>query len=461
MSTTGETAALASYVVGTDYEKLPPDVALQGKRVILDTLGVLLADSRLKLGIIMTSVVRQLGGRPESTVVGSDFKTSCVNAALVNGTFGHGDELDDAHGPSTTHAAAVVVPAALAVAERQRTSGRELINAVVLGYDVGCRVVLALGPQWLRQHNFHPSCIGGCFGAAAAASRLLKLNHRQTVYPLALAGSQASGVLAWMTEREHMAKSLQTGVAARNGVTAALLAMAGYEGPEAIFEGRFNIFEAFSNERNCAAVLDGLGARYEITRTSLKKYSAGHPIHAPLDGLLQIVNEQSLQAEDIAEITVSMASGAADIVDGRETTSISLHNILAVGVVKRKMGMEESHSEELANDPKVVDLRGRIKVVRDAELSKEYPPRQPARVAVLTKNGQMFTQYRADSPGEPTNPLSQQEIEDKFVGLAVPVVGGPNAARVVRLCNELEDLGNVASLADLLRTPPAGLGRTT
>ena len=447
------TEQVARYIADASFEALPSEVVEQGKKVALDILGVLVADSRLKIGEIIIEFVRQLGGRPESSVIGADFKTSVVDAALCNGTLGHADELDDSHFASLTHPSCIIAPAALAVAERERSSGKDFITALVLGYDVQARIGVALDCRRLRDNNHHGSSICGNYGACSAASHLLGLDLMQTVYALGLTTSQASGILAWMTEDEHMAKSFQTGIASRNGVTAALLAKNGYTGPPSTLDDpKYNIFQAFSGGvEDFPPLVADLGSYFHIMGTGLKKYSAGRPIHAPLDGLLKIRREQKLTGNDIQEITVWLGKTPADIVDGRDTPSIGLQYIMAVAAYDGKVEMEQSHSEARTKDPVVLDLRQRVRLERDDELERIFPRTRAGIVEVVTKDGRRFKERVDYATGSPENPMTKADVEEKTRSLATPVIGREKTERLIEMCRKLDRVDDMREVANLLR----------
>ncbi|MBW1962074.1 MAG: MmgE/PrpD family protein, partial [Deltaproteobacteria bacterium] len=220
------TEIIASYVSGFCFEDIPQEVVMRCKTVILDTLGVMIRASISKGA--SERILRfgsRFGRHGRSTLIGTNTKTDPITAALVNGTTAHDIiELDEVHGRANTHTAAVLVPAALAVTEDQAGSGKNLLSAVVLGFDIECRIGIALDNARVYGRAFHPTSIAGCFCAAVAAGHVLKLNKAQAQYALGLAGSQACGLIAWENESEHMSKSFQTGVAARNGVISPLAA---------------------------------------------------------------------------------------------------------------------------------------------------------------------------------------------------------------------------------------------
>ena len=244
---TTATQTLTEYVCGLDFSSLPASVVAQTKIVVLDTLASVLAASApgFTASQVIQGFAQEAGGAPQASVAGLRDKVPAVNAAFANGLMADNVEMDDSHPRTGAHIAAVVIPAALAVAEWKQQGGRKLIEAIVAAYDVESRAILAAKPSAMYARGFHPSAVFGAFGATTAAAKVLSLDAVPTRNALGLAGSFASGLMAWETDPTQMPKSLQLGLAARNGVTAALLAQAGYSGPPAIFEGRYNVIEAF------------------------------------------------------------------------------------------------------------------------------------------------------------------------------------------------------------------------
>ena len=220
----GATRSFAEFIRAFRLERLPAEVIAQGKAILLDTLGAMLAASppRYSAGRIIADLACDQGGNPECTLVGRRERTSCVMAALANGTLGYYCDIEAHHPGAIMHAAAIVVPAALAAAEKQGASGRALLEAVILGIEAACRVSYAVDPRALYARGFHPSCVCGGFGSAAAACRLLGLDAAETARALGLVGNQASGLLAWADDQTENSRPFNPGIAARNGVTAAL-----------------------------------------------------------------------------------------------------------------------------------------------------------------------------------------------------------------------------------------------
>jgi 2-methylcitrate dehydratase PrpD len=293
--------------------------------------------------------------------------------------------------------------------------------------------------------------VGGNFSGTVAAARVLGLGEERMLSALGLAGCQASGLLAWVTEPAQFSKSFQIGAASRNGVAAALLAEASFIGPPHILEGNHNVFFAFSGLAPTGELTRELGARFEIARTSFKKYACCRQIHAPLDGLFKILSEQGLGAEDLASITTRVASSMADIIDGNELPSHNAQYVLAVAALDGKVELEQLAGERAA-DPKVVALAQRVRVAGDAELEKLFPEQWSGITTVTTRAGQEFTEAVYYPKGDPENPLTEDELRSKFMGLATKAVSAPRAEEIMRAVGSLEEMRDVSELMRLFAT---------
>ncbi|MEM3462681.1 MAG: MmgE/PrpD family protein [Candidatus Bathyarchaeia archaeon] len=448
------TKEVANYVKDLEYKDVPHGVVQQAKIVLMDTIGVMLAASspRYLANRVMIEFVKRLGGKGEATVVGSDFKTSCVNAALANGTMANNIELDDSHPKSGAHVAAVIIPSALAIGEREKVDGKKLITSLIVGYDVDVRVVLGLNPSSLYKRGFHPSAIGGCFGSMATAGKILDLDLDALIRGFGLAGSQASGLMAWETDPTQMPKSFQMGLAASNGIRAALLAQGGFSGPPAIFEGRYGVFGAFSDEYNLNELTEDLGKRFEITLTGLKRYACCKFLHASLDSFLGIMHEHDLDPEEIDEIIVRIPPPGVPIINNNDLISHNAQYIIAVAAFDRSVTVDHIY-EDRRVDSKVSSLSRRIKVVGDPELAKVFPGffSEPAVVEVLMKNGERFLK-RTDHPkGDPGNPLNKKEVENKFLTLSKTVIDEEDAMNIMGMIDDLENVEDISELCDMLR----------
>ncbi|HKX17207.1 MAG TPA: MmgE/PrpD family protein [bacterium] len=446
----GVTERLATYASGLRYEDLPAAVVARVKDLVLDTLGTLLGGSRYPAGRLVTEYTAGLGESGHCTVAGSALRVSPVAAAFANATMSHCLEQDDNYNPANAHVANVVLPAALAIGEARRANGRDLIAALVAAYDVEGRIGIALDPVRLYARSFHPSSIDGNFGAAAAAGRMLRLEPGQMVDAFGLAGCQASGLLAWVTEVSQLSKAFQIGIASRNGVTAAQLAEIGFTGPPHILEGKHNLFRAFSGlpDGQIPALTDGLGERFELMRTSLKKYAACRQIHAPLDGLFTIMG-RGVHADQIAAIETTVATSMADIIDNNELPSHNAQYVLAVAAYDGRVGVDQLDGRRL-EDTRIAALSKRVRVLGSDELEKRFPEQWSGVTTVKTTDGREFTETVYYPTGDPENALSTVDLRAKFRTLASHVVPDLELDEIERLAGELDTLEDCGVLSRCL-----------
>jgi 2-methylcitrate dehydratase PrpD len=270
---------LSAYIAGALKRNLPDEVAERAKIHLVDTFAAILSGSRLLSGKRIIAYVKPLGGTRQAGVIGTRHVTTVLNAALANGTCGHADETDDTHPPTRTHPGTSVLPAALAISEKFERPGRNLLSAVVLGYDLCARTLVALDPRKFVPTGRHAGATGQLFGAAAAAAALLGLDARKVRYALAYGLEQTAGVTTMFRDTEHTEKAYAMGgMPAHNGVQAALMAASGFTGVEDIYSGEPDFFSIMSPEAEPEALVRGLGSTYEIMRGGIKRWSVGGPI---------------------------------------------------------------------------------------------------------------------------------------------------------------------------------------
>ena len=445
------TEPLSDYIVSEQAGQLPPAIKERAKIHILDTIGAMVSGSQLKPGKVGIDFVRTQGGPQDATIVATDLRTSPILAALANAMTAHADETDDAHFPTVTHPGSVILPSALAVAETQHRSGADLIAAVVLGYDVMCRINKAFDRGWMGKRGLHAGSLCAVFGAAAAASRLLSASAQQVRHALALAATQASGVNTWRQDPEHIDKALCfSGAPARNGVTAALMAQAGFTGTATVFEGEENFFKAFSENSHPDEVIKELGSRYEILDTSIRKYPAGQPIQATLEGYFTLVKQHRLDGRRIQKIVVRLPDTQARTINDRHMPDVNCQYMLAVAMLDGKIDFQNSHDFERMHDPQVLELKKRVELVADPELTKIFPAVRSAIVEITMVDGGQFKVLEDRMPGAPYNPMSAEELDEKFHSLSDPVLGEPRSQAVAKTAHNLENLADVATLTALL-----------
>jgi 2-methylcitrate dehydratase PrpD len=288
----------------------------------------------------------------------------------------HADETDDSHAPSLTHPGCGIVPAALAMAEREQANGTAFLRAVALGYDVGCRLTMALNPHEFREVGHSTHTFGPMFGAAAAAGALAALKYDQVRHLLSYTAQQASGVSCWMRDAEHVEKSFDFGgMPARNGVRSCAMVAHGFSAVEDVFAGERNFFVAYDESRRTGKapqperLTQDLGSTFEIMNTNIKRWSVGSPIQAPLDALLDLIRQHGIQAKDVKHLVVRVAHQGANTVDNRDMPDICMQHMCAVMLLDGIVTFESAHDEKRMKDRKVLDVRRRVELHGDDALT--------------------------------------------------------------------------------------------
>jgi 2-methylcitrate dehydratase PrpD len=445
-------AELSNYMSEAANRPLPPEAAESAKLHILDTMAAMISGIDLPPAQEALRFVRAFGGEKVATVVGTDLVCGPAEAALANGMLAHSDETDDSHSASHSHPGCAVIPASLAVAERFGIDGNRFLRAVALGYDVGTRVTMTLGGlQYQMDSHRSAHSIAGTFGACAAAASVAGLKAQQMRWVLDYAAQQASGIAAWQRDTQHVEKSLVFGgFPARNGVTAALLIQSGATGVNDIFTGSDNFVAAYNPAADLTNLVDGLGHRYEVTQTNIKKWTVGSPIQAPLDALDLILRAHTFAASQVRNVTVRLATSEAKTVDNRDMPDINLQHMIATMLVDRTITFRSAHDKSRMQDPGILDVRGKIEIIRDEELEKLYP-RLVAIVQVTLNNGDRFTERVDAVRGTVGNPMSAEEVEAKARVLMVPFLGNEQTVRLVQAILHLESLNDIQRLRPLLQ----------
>jgi len=442
---------LSRYIADALRKPLPKEVVEKTKHHLLDTLAAMISGSRLLPGKKAISYVRTLGGVKEACVVGSRLVTAAANAALANGMLAHADETDDSHAPSLTHPGCGIVPAALAMAEREGRNGTALLRAVALGYDVGCRLTLSLDAYRFREDGHSTHSFGPMFGAAAAAGALAGLNERSVRHLISYTAQQASGISCWMRDAEHIEKAFDFGgMPARNGVAAAAMVAHGFTGVDDVFAGERSFFVAYGRSPQPEVLVRGLGETYEIMNANIKRWSVGSPIQAPLDCLAFLIKENGLRADDVESLVVRVAHQGANTVDNRDMPDICLQHLCAVMLLDGTVSFKSSHDQKRMRDSRVLDARRKITLLGDDALTRAMPSRQGI-VELKLRDGRELRHHTKAVRGTAENPMTRAEVDAKSYDLIAPVSG---AARARKLCDAvwgLEKVGDVCKLRLLLR----------
>ncbi len=439
---------IAEYTVGLQFKDLPSEVVEACKTAVTDWLGSVLAGSNEQPAKMVASVVRRAGGIPRATLIGFNEKNSALNAALVNGTSCHILELDDLHRSSILHPAAPIISAAVAAAEDREVSGRDLVTAVVAGYEAGIRIAEAVTPS--HYYYWHTTATCGTFGAAVAAAKVISLDLEGIINALGNAGSQAAGLWEFLKDGV-MTKHLHPGKAAMNGLLAVFLAEQGFTGAKQILEGEKGFFKATASEYFPERVTAGLQREYRILDNSYKVYPSCRHTHSSVDLALKLVSE-GLDPEEISEVLIKTYNHAQDLVGGADfetpyKAKFSLPYCVAAAMADMKLDLS-SFDFSVPPDPMIIELASRCRVVVDPELENLYPERWAAVIEVKLKNGRVIKD-RTDFPrGDPENPASAEDIRNKFIQLSSLVWNSEKVNQTLELLETLENLDRVDVLFD-------------
>jgi 2-methylcitrate dehydratase PrpD len=455
------TRKLSDYIAHETFDTIPQYIKEEIKRRILDFCGVTLAGSTRMESKIIHRIVRQLGGVKESTLIGFGDKTSCVNAALANGTTSHITELGD-WTRYLLHPGETMMSAALALGEREAIDGKTLVNAAVVGYETALRIALAGNPG-IRMRGFHTIGVVGPFGAAAACSKILGLDSDRTEQALGLAGSQSAGLLTFLDGGGAMSKRLQAGKANASGLLAALLAREGFIGPRNILESGKGFFKAFVHwneyKYHQERVVEDLGKRYEIMNTNIKFHSCCGPLHPGLDAIGNMMKENGFKSEETEKIVIRTFRNA---VDGHQEISpdtvvgatMSYPYCIAVMLITGKVSVTEFTEEKLMAKEfmnKVREIGEKVELIIDPDLERAYPEKFAAKVKMFMRDGRTFDRS-IDAPigFYPEHPVSDEQIEMKFRTLVSEIISEEKLKGIVSLTRNLEKIKNVRQLTQLL-----------
>jgi 2-methylcitrate dehydratase PrpD len=447
------TRLLAETLSASSYADLPPAVVAETRRAILDWLGSALAGAVEPPAQMARRVVAGLGLSDDATVFGGD-RSSAAGAALANGVASHILELDDVHKGSTLHGAAPVMPAALAVAEREHADGRSFMLAVALGYEAALRIGEAVNPS--HYHYWHPTGTAATFGAAAAAGSLLHLNADEMVNALGNAGTQAAGLWEFNTDGA-MSKHLHPGKAAFNGVLAADLARSGFSGASRILEGERGFFEAMSTSHDPSRITDGLGSHWKITENCYKLHACCGHTHTAIDVALGLRSQHGWSRTEalakVADVQIETYGPGLEIVRNPRPRSpyqakFSIAYCVATALMEGVVGLAQFSADRFGPDgvrePATGLLLERTRTVASADLTAKYPAAWPARVTITLDDGSVHT-CSADFPrGNPENPVSTPQLEEKFLGLVAERCGADRARDALATVGAIDQTSDMA-----------------
>lgn len=446
-------AELAAYVSALRIEDLPVEVVDAAKACSIDSIGAAVGGVTYEEVPSVLETFLTLSGRADAnaSVWGSGKATSLFQAAFLNGLMGHALELDDVHTKSKTHIGAVVLPAIWPVAEVTGASGARVLEAVVAGYETMARIGKGFGVADHRLRGWHVSGTAGTFGAAAAAAKLLGLDAERTLYAFGMAGTQSSGLWAFLADGST-SKKMHTGRAAENGVVAAFLAKAGMTGPEHILDAEDGgLFPATSGSYSLDEVSRNLGELFEILKVDRKPYSCCRSMHPALDAILQVRAECPEMADRIERIRIRSYEvgvkqcGTILYPKNVSEAKFCMRFGVAAAYLDGSAGQKQFSMDRI-RDPKVRALSERVDYAESPEFTSRYPEKWGCSLEVDLDDGTRFEKVVLDASGSVANPMTPAQIDAKFRGLVGPVLGDIRAEALLRDLRKLEALKSVPTI---------------
>ena len=445
------TARFADFITATTFESIPKQVVAAAKKFFLDGLGVSLGGCGEEVSRNISSFVRELGGEPLATVIGSGFKTFPHHAALANGTIAHALDYDDVALDWVGHPTAPVLPAVLALAEAHHRSGKEAVAAYIVGVEVESKLGNAIGMGHYSL-GWHATATMGTLGAAAASANILRLDRHKTQMALGIAASLLGGL------RQNfgtMTKPLHAGSAARNGVVAAMLAEKGFTADEGILEAPLGLAHVLGAEGDLDEMAAALGRPFHFVSPGigLKLYPCCAETHRCIDAILYLIREHNLrpeQVEAVESITCDLAPQI--LIHSRPRTPLegkfSMEFCMAIALLDGEVGLEQFVPEKLA-DPRCQELVSRVSYIFPEEMRGVAGLTLPQAVRVRLKDGREYLRQVAHARGEPENPPGDDDVSAKFRQCAGSVLPAEQVEQCLQWALALEELDDIARLMEV------------
>jgi len=453
LTATSTTRVLSRFIAGFNYEDLSKEAIKEVKRHTLDTLGDALGayGYKIKPVNITLNLIKSMGGREESTIIGDGGKVPCPNATLINTYQSQVLEYNDTHPDVAAHAGQNVVNSSLAVAEREKVTGRDLITAIALGYEVEVRVGLGISGLW-GAGAFKHIHIQNTPGPTAAASKLLRLNEDQMVDAFGISMARSLISSEWIYE--DTGYGLWSGMAARDAVMAVLLAREGKGGPEMIIDGKSGIAQLLSTKYDINKVVEGLGKTSKVSETWFKYHASGHGSHTSIDAALEVMKKHRINKDEIEEITVRASpklSNAFDPIDSKrkpvnpQAAMFSVPYCVAVAVLRGKVTSDDFTKEAII-EPERLNVANKVSFIPDPEF-----PQWAVTLTFKMKDHQLFSAHVDYPKGSTKNPVTDRELEDKFEFLASKTLSNNKVQKIISIVDHLEELGSVSELMELVK----------
>lgn len=450
------TATISQWAAKLHFEDLSKEAVYQAKRFLLDSLGCGLGGYQQQDVVIALNVLREIAGRGPCTLIGSGEQVDPVSASLANALMIRCMDYNDIYWKQDPSHPSDIFPAALACCERAKSDGHELIVGLVLGHEFECRFCEAAFPG-IRERGWHHATLTA-FVSPIVAARALHLGWEQMQHAIGISASRQATLGAVTAGKLTMMKNTVDPMATQSGVLAALLAEKGYTGPEHVVDGKEGLTHCFGPEWKLNVLTDGLGTSWRITQCGMKAYPTEALTHAPISAVLELVRTHDLKPDDIEKVHIRSLARAADILADpskydphtKETADHSLPYVIAAAVVDRQVTPLQFTKDKI-DDPRLRAQLRKVEVVADPEIEKLFPRLQRVVVKIRTSGGREFEKQLDYPKGDPRNPLTDAETEEKFAAVADPVMSKPAQQRVKDAVWNLEKLTSVSELMRLLK----------
>lgn len=434
------TRELVEFLHAVSADNLPREVLGRARYFLLDYLSVAVRGSREESARAVQRMIVRGGVAGSASVIGTSLRTSPALAALANGTSSHGIEMDDTHSGGSIHLGTTMYSVALALSEMMPgTTQEQFLAAVVAGFEASARIAMAAQAAEQYRLGFHPTQTCGVFGAAITASKLFGLTADQMRAAMGIAGSMAAGSMEFLAEGAWT-KRFHPGLAARNGIEAAMLAAEGFVGPRRILEGRDGFLHGYSRKPIPELLTENLGVSFEILRTAVKPHACCRYMQGPIDAVLAIMREREIDPGGIENIEVAVLEAGWGIVcepgsrkyhpESVVDAQFSMPFGAAIAALRGKAGLDEFSLSE-TQSPDVRRMMGKVTLVKDRRIEENFPREWPARVTIALRDGRRFEKFVRYPKGDPENPLTWDEMASKFRALAGPVLNSDRCARVI------------------------------
>ncbi|UCF18207.1 MAG: MmgE/PrpD family protein [Gemmatimonadota bacterium] len=450
------TAVMSRWAAGLEFDQISERAVHEARRYLLDSLGCALGGYRQEDVVHALDVLDEIGGSGRATILGSGTKTDVVSATLANALMVRVMDYNDIYWQQDPSHPSDIIPAAIACAERRRGNGRDLIVGIILGYEFEMRLCEAAFPG-IRERGWHHATLTA-FVSPIVAGRMLGLPWQKIQHAIGISASHHATLGAVTAGKLTMMKNTVDPMATQAGVMAALLAERGYSGPEHVIDGKEGLVHCLGPEWKLELLTEGLGESWRIERCGMKAFPTEALTHAPISAVLDLVHENDLQPEQIEKVHIRSLARAADILADpskydprtKETADHSLPYVIAAAIVDRQVTPAQFEAERIM-DPTIREQLHKIEVVADPEIESVFPELQRVIVTIHTADGNQFKAQLDYPKGDPRNPLTDKEIEEKFDALAAPVLSDEARDRLKQAVWQLEKLESVGKLMDLCR----------